>query len=281
MRVIGLLSVIMLALCTGLLMVARRAEARPAAQLIIEQDTLYRIWRDGSGRRALADLTLSRIRVTVGGNIRLWSPDGRWALYLDKGRLHRVPATGGRPEALTPTSSDARPTFSPDGAWLYYDVQTSLGWDIYRVPLDLSAPPQAITHHSADDIMPIVSPDGGGLVFMSRRARQNWDIFYLPIGHDETQTEPENLTDSPTDEYLIGWGAGEIIYRDAANQIWQLSLDADTLRPIDASDNQAPDLSVSPVIDLPWQPWRLLLFTLVCLVLSVKINGFMSRKETP
>ncbi len=88
---------------------------------------------------------------------------------------------------------------SPDGKWVAYVVTTfdhekNAGTgQIYRVPVDGSAPPQRLTFHEAGARSPVFSPDGQSLIFSSKRGDGPSQLFRLPLGGGE----PEQLTNLP------------------------------------------------------------------------------------
>ena len=91
------------------------------------------------------------------------------------------------------------PAVSPDGKWVAY-VVTSYDRDknagsgqLYRVPVDGSAPPQRLTFHDAGGKAPVWSPDGRYLIFSSKRGDGPAQLFRLALAGGE----PEQLTSLP------------------------------------------------------------------------------------
>ena len=76
-----------------------------------------------------------------------------------------------------PFGDDAEYAFSPDGAWLYFDVRIagsteswSTNFDIYKAPVDGSAAPVDLTASNlAWDAYPVPSPDGRTLYYLAQK----------------------------------------------------------------------------------------------------------------
>ena len=62
-------------------------------------------------------------------------------------------------------SVSTRPVWTPDGEWIYYAAQTEGDWDIYRAPVDRSAPPERFLERPGSQFPNQVSPDGKFLLF--------------------------------------------------------------------------------------------------------------------
>ena len=79
---------------------------------------IFHLWRQDVGGGAPVQLTF-----TEGGDIPVvrWSPDGKTILFMRDGQFWLLPAGGGEPRALTKhTSSPGAPSWSPDGAVVYF-----------------------------------------------------------------------------------------------------------------------------------------------------------------
>ena len=70
---------------------------------------------------SLAALT-SRAASRARGGVSelLWSPDGESVVFVYRGRIHIVPAGGGAPATLAPSTGASRVAYSPDGRFLSF-----------------------------------------------------------------------------------------------------------------------------------------------------------------
>jgi Tol biopolymer transport system component len=253
-KVIGALLIAAVLASTVTLTLARKAEPVPATTLKIKDGNLYRYWLDGSNtRRHLLVESVDSNPFSLS-----WSPDGRWVIFLQGLRLYRVPAWGGKPEVMTQTRINGRPSFSPDGLWMFFDVSSAYGWDIYQVRFESDMPSVPITSNWRDDIRAIPSPDGQWLIFMSRRERYNWDIYRLPLGLSDTEVRPQNLTSTREDEYLLGWIGDRIVF-DTFEETTEWMTANGGQRELLPEDIARPAATaISPKVQQSWQPAWLL-----------------------
>jgi len=141
---------------------------------------------------ANADVS-SEIKIQTGNpfnHLPLWSPDGRWVLFLS-GRIHdshpfvvQSDGTGlrklgdrGGYEGWAPDfdiedyrqSSDDFPCWSQDGKWVYYTARAGGAVELLRVSLDGKT--ERLTHSPAGTLTydPKASPDGKWIAFGSTR----------------------------------------------------------------------------------------------------------------
>lgn len=94
-----------------------------------------------------------------------WSPNGAEIAFERNGRMWVVPSSGGAETPLTNGSGAHNPAWSPDGSKLAYNQDGRL-W-VLDVSQQTSTP---LTSGSTTDEHPDWSPDGGWIVFTSRRS---------------------------------------------------------------------------------------------------------------
>jgi serine/threonine-protein kinase len=123
-----------------------------------------------------------------------FSPDGRylafdiadssgngdiWVEDLDLGIRTRL--------AFDP-ADDTRPTWSPDGEWIYFMSDRGESYDIFRVAADGSELPVQLTETELDQFPDSISPDGSTLVYTQVNAEGDWDLMTMPIAGDGEPT---------------------------------------------------------------------------------------------
>ena len=157
-----------------------------------------------------------------------WLRDGRTLIFNSGGRLHRIPATGGTPEAIDTgfaTRCNNDHGVSPDGSLLAISDQSqgrrrSL---IYTVPAGGGAP--TLITPEGPSYWHGWSPDGKTLAFCGERGGE-FDIYTIPAaGGQETRlTTAKGLDDGP--EYSPD---GRTLYfnsdRSGSMQIWKMRPD--------------------------------------------------------
>src|SRR5690606_30692207 len=97
-----------------------------------------------------------------------WSPDGRRLAFVARGRgsvdVYVADVTGSPPRQLTSApSNDRAPTWSRDGAWIYFGSNRGGGWDIWKVP---SGGGDAVRVTRGGGIAAQEGPPGTGLFFV-------------------------------------------------------------------------------------------------------------------
>lgn len=157
-----------------------------------------------------------------------WSHDGVSLIFNSRGRLHRVPATGGEPQ-LIDTGFAIRCNgdhgISPDGTTLVISdqSQTDRKSRIYTLPIS-GGTPKLITE-AAPSYWHGWSPDGRTLAYCAERDSE-FDIYTIPAGGGtETRlTTAKGLDDSP--DYTAD---GNWIYfnsnRTGMMHVWRMRAD--------------------------------------------------------
>jgi Tol biopolymer transport system component len=174
-----------------------------------------------------------------------WSPDGRTLVYHSKrrGGLWLVPADGGEPVRLT--SFGSRPAFSPDGARIAFQSESSPQLSDTAAPSlalstlwvveadgeglrQLTRPGEPPGGHGA----PSWSPDGHRLVFSASRygSSEIWSLELPAASEGGDGGEPVALVRSPTTAYDPAWSPdGRSIFFSArlrqVNGLWRLPVD--------------------------------------------------------
>lgn len=141
---------------------------------------LYHIWADGNG-----DATDMRY-----GQDPSWHPSEDLIVYkgCDEAGGHcglwLMRSDGADRRPLTENAGDARPRWAPNGtAIVFMSDQRDGNWEIYRVTVATGAVTR-LTDHPGDDGLPVVSPDGATVAFLSNRAG-HWAIWSVPSSEGE------------------------------------------------------------------------------------------------
>ena len=99
-----------------------------------------------------------------------YSPNGRWLAFVAQSRGNggttvgtttvEIVSSAGGPAAAwlhVPTSAAAdKPRWSPDGRWLYYTEDSSVGYNVWRVPFD---PVRGLLTGAASQVTRFTHPD--------------------------------------------------------------------------------------------------------------------------
>jgi len=122
----------------------------------------------------------------------VWSADGGTVIYNSKGLdLYQRSSgfTGGETAVVTDGISKDPNDVSPDSRWLLYRISnTQTGNDLWRKPLDGSAPPQPVLNSTFNENSGQFSPDGRSIVFISDDAgRAEVYVMSLEPGGGKTQ----------------------------------------------------------------------------------------------
>ncbi len=120
---------------------------------------------------------------------------GNEIVFESGGNLWKVSRQGGVAQRLTTDrGNDLMPRFSPDGRWIAFTGQYDGNTDVYVIPAEGGAP-RRLTFHSdvvedapmrwgPDNMVVTWTPDGKGIVFLSRRDTFNsWfgRLFVVPL----------------------------------------------------------------------------------------------------
>ena len=81
-------------------------------------------------------------------------------------------------------TSSVGPVWTPDGKWIYYAAQTEGDYDIYRAPVDRSAPPELFLERPGPQFPSQVSPDGKYLLFADGAPP---DVWVVPLDGGEPE----------------------------------------------------------------------------------------------
>ncbi len=167
-----------------------------------------------------------------------WTRDGHSFLFNSKGRMYRLPSTGGEPELVDTgfanhcnndhgLSPDGRQLaishHGPDGKSLIYLLPSTGG-----VPKLLTATGPSYWHGW--------SPDGQTIVYCAER-NGNFDVYSIPVtgGEEKRLTTAPGLDDGPEyspDEKFIYLNSA----RKGRMQIWRMRPDGSEQEPVIADD---------------------------------------------
>jgi tricorn protease len=113
------------------------------------------------------------------------SPDASTVAFSWQGDLWTVDAAGGAARRLTAhPAAERHPVWSADGRWLAFASDRYGNLDVFVLPADGSAAPRRLTHASVDDVPLDFTPDGGSVLFASRRAesvRRLAGLYLVPV----------------------------------------------------------------------------------------------------
>lgn len=176
----------------------------------------------GSTDRRVVHVTPSRIEAPN------WLTDGRTLVYNSGGRIYRIPAAGGAPEAVDTgfaTRCNNDHGVSPDGTLLVISDQSQGNRQslIYTLPVTGGAP--KLVTREGPSYWHGWSPDGKTLAFCGQRGGE-FDVYTVPAGGGpETRlTTAPGLDDGP--EYAPD---GKTIYfnsdRTGTMQVWRMDAD--------------------------------------------------------
>jgi Tol biopolymer transport system component/tRNA A-37 threonylcarbamoyl transferase component Bud32 len=121
--------------------------------------------------------TMTRLTFTGRAGQVIWSPDGRFIVFLGEagGMLWARSDGAGKPQPLTQTKNFQVPwSFSPDGKRLaFFETNAGTGNDLWTVPLESdgaglrAGKPEIFLQTTADERYPSFSPDGRWLAYTS------------------------------------------------------------------------------------------------------------------
>ncbi len=118
-----------------------------------------------------------------------WSPDGKSILFLSNpdGNLDIFLTTPGglEPRRLTfDPAHDTHPTWSRDGAWIYFSSMREEGRQIWKMKADPEAVPIRVTR-CGDAWGAYESADGRSLYVVRQRGRDGWSVWKMPVDGGE------------------------------------------------------------------------------------------------
>lgn len=176
------------------------------------------------------DSTDRRVVFATRGRIEApnWLSDGKTLIYNSGGRIYRVAATGGAPEAIDTGFANRCNNdhgITPDGRTLLISDQSQgdRRSRIYTLPVEGGTP--TLVTPKAPSYWHGIAPDGKTLAYCAERAG-NYDIYTIAIeGGEETRlTMADGLDDGP--DYAPD---GRTIYfnsvRGGSMQVWRMDPD--------------------------------------------------------
>lgn len=177
-----------------------------------------------------------------------WTPDGSTFIFNGDGRMWRLPAAGGKPEAINTGSAVNNINdhgISPDGKCLAISDQSEADhhYRIYVLPID-GGTPRAIT--GPNSYWHGWSPDGKTISFVGLR-NGDYDVYTVPAaGGVETRlTTAKGVDDGP-----VYSPDGKYIYfsseRNGSMQIWRMNADGSDQQQITNDGFQSRFPHVSP-----------------------------------
>jgi Tol biopolymer transport system component len=152
-----------------------------------------------------------------------WTPDGRRVIAYfqyfngDHALVVVDAATGAQRRLYAPRGEPTKADVSPDGRWVVFDdLEAANGsqQDLFLVPID-GGEPRRIVQNPAQDVFPMWTGDGSGIVFRSDRTGTA-GVWYLPVKNgtpagaahllkpDMASSIPLGLTRDGTLYYLTG-----------------------------------------------------------------------------
>ncbi|HJZ71896.1 MAG TPA: hypothetical protein VKE51_09150, partial [Vicinamibacterales bacterium] len=153
---------------------------------------------DGTNRHVALSVPATGVMAYARGN-----PTNRSTTLLTwKDRTGKVLATVGEPAEHTNLS------LSPDERYIAVSIVSPLNRDIWLIDRNGSTSSR-FTFDPADDAIPVWSPDGGRIVFASRRSRapgdvasEIWDVYQKPTNGNARETP---LLTSENSKYPMDW----------------------------------------------------------------------------
>ncbi len=146
---------------------------------------------------------------TDGGHYPFWSPDSRWIGFVAKGKLRKVPATGGPVQTICDALDGKGGTWNQDGVIVFTPNSTT---PLYRVaavggeatPISELDVPRGDNSHR----QPRFLPDGRRVLFYARNSGGDNDGWVRVIGLDEGGSG-RNLVRSPSS---ARYAAGHLLF---------------------------------------------------------------------
>jgi Periplasmic component of the Tol biopolymer transport system len=157
-----------------------------------------------------------------------WTKDGKYLIFDQDGKIMKVPATGGTPEAINigaATRCNGSHGLSPDGKWLAISCSMPDKPEsrVYIVPADGGTP--RIVTENPNSYFHNWSPDGKRIIF-TRPSHGSGNIYAIPVegGEEKALTTGSGISDDPDCS-----PDGRYIYfnsdRAGGMQIWRMRPD--------------------------------------------------------
>ena len=204
----------------------------PADELTL-YSTLQTIGTEDESRRAMVYTTRGRFEAPN------WTKDGDTLLFNQDGKIMKIPATGGKPDAINigaATRCNGNHGFSPDGKWLAISCSMPEKPEshVYIIPSS-GGTPRLVTEHP-NSYWHSWSPDGKTILF-TRPDHGSLNIYAIsPEGGEETAlTSGNGVSDDP--DYSPD---GKYIYfnsdRSGNMQIWRMRPDGSGTEQVTSDD---------------------------------------------
>jgi TolB protein len=203
---------------------------------------LQTIGTEDNSRRAMVYTTRGRFEAPN------WMKDGNTLLFNQDGKIMKIPAAGGTPDAINvgaATRCNGSHGLSPDGKWLAISCSMPERPEsrIYIVPSD-GGTPRLVTEHP-NSYWHSWSPDGKTIVF-SRPDRSSLNIYAISAegGEERALTAGNGVSDDP--DYSPD---GKWIYfnsdRSGGMQIWRMRPDGSSPEQVTSDElvNWTPHIS--------------------------------------
>jgi serine/threonine protein kinase/Tol biopolymer transport system component len=132
--------------------------------------------------RPLDSLTAQPLASTEGAGAPFWSPDSRFIGYFANGKLYKIDAGGGRPQALCAVHEDRGGAWNRDGVILFADAE-----GLYRVSAQGGTPVLATKVQPKEEAhrWPYFLPDGRHFVFLADA--QTTENHHIRVGSLDSQ----------------------------------------------------------------------------------------------
>jgi eukaryotic-like serine/threonine-protein kinase len=190
--------------------------------------------------RPLGAAAAVRLKGTEEAVSPFWSPDGRWIGFFAQGKLQKIAAAGGPPEALCDVAFGNAATWGRDGTILFAEWEGGRE-GIHRVSADGGTPTQVTSydraHGERSQVWPVFLPDGSHFLYVSGAVdgpKENRSLWVGSLGSRQTHriTAVDSRAGYCPPGYLLFSRDGTLLAQ---------RFDADALRvtgdPIPISDN--------------------------------------------
>ena len=153
------------------------------------------VWISGADGSHPMQLTSIVAGITAGAR---WSPDGERIAFVSNPEGHMdvflTTPNGRQPQLLTRSAAhDTAPSWSRDGAWVYFASNREDGNQVWKMRPDPEAVPVRVTRkggHAA-----LESADGRTLYYAKSSPGNRWSVWQVPVdGGEETHVIPRIAT---------------------------------------------------------------------------------------